>query len=1379
MAKPRKGGTPQKPARSRNSRASSESRARNARSTGTRPAARQSFPVVGMGASAGGLEAFQKFFAAMPPDAGMAFVLAQHLDPRHVTLMPELLGHSTAMPVAQVRDETPVQADHVYVIPPNATLTIEAGMLRVRPPRDDRGLRMPIDSLFHSLAEDQGRNAVCVLFSGSGSDGSLGLRAVKDHGGMVMAQSPESAKHDAILRSAIATGMVDHVLRPEEMPAKLLEYAAYLREHGEGSAARMEETAQQLTRICAVLRRRTGHDFSQYKTNTLVRRIERRMQVLQVPSVVGYVARLRNDPKEADLLFRDLLIGVTHFFRDPAAFEVLARDVIPRIVDHAGADGAIRVWTPGCATGEEAYSVAILLKEEMNRKDVRPRVQIFAGDIDDEALDMARAGRYPEGVAQHITPERLDRFFVKSKHSYQVAKEVRELCLFSTHNLIKDPPFSRLDLIVCRNLLIYLEANIQQHVSTLFHYSLRPGGYLFLGPAENVAGPADLFSAIDKKHKIYQRNETVARPPLVFAPTERSQPRGKPWSPRVPTPSHTEMVSGLERLLLDRYAPAWIVINAQAEAVYFSPRTGKFLEPAPGIPSMDVVNMARPGLRLDLRTSIHKALKTNEEVVREGVDVATNGETQRINLIVRPIPETGPEAALYLVVFQEVGGPRGKDASAGGPEDSGEDGEVVKQLESELRMTKEHLQATVEEVETSNEELKSSNEELLSTNEELQSANEELQTSKEELQSVNEELETINTELSKKVDELDTANSDLQNLLQSTQIPTLFLDNDLRIKRFTEAATRLFRLIDSDVGRPISDLASRFDGDLVADLKEVLRTLAPREKQLTLASGGETFFLRILPYRRVDNVIDGLVVTYTDVTQINQAVEMQARLAAILASSQDAIVGRDLEGTITAWNRAATHMFGYTADEAIGQPISLIASPQQPDEMGRVVSHARQGEPVAPFESLRLTKDGRELVVSVAISPVWDFNGRLVGESAIFRDITDLKRAHRALEEEARRKDEFLAILGHELRNPLAPLRNATEILRTPGAGEAKARAALGIIDRQLTHVTSLVDQLLDASRISSGKIQLHAEEVDLAAVVRMAVDDQRALVDTSGLDLEVKLPDEPLRVSGDPVRLAQVVSNLLANAVKFTDPGGRVTVHLRGDARRSAAVLSVKDTGIGIEADALKRLFTPFTQVSRSLDRTRGGLGLGLALVRGLVQSHGGTVEAHSEGRGRGAEFVVRLPLAGARSRAGTEHRPPVKDGTPQRVLIVEDNLDSAETLRTLLELAGHTVEIANDGRAALAAAKAFKPQAVLCDIGLPGEMDGYALAAALKDGPDGPDAARPYLIALTGYGQAADRDRARAAGFDQHLTKPADPSVIRQILANLGGNRKLKARP
>src|SRR5206468_9585616 len=470
-------------------------------------------------------------------------------------------------------------------------------------------------------------------------------------------------------------------------------------------------TSDELTRICTILLHKTGHDFRRYKTPTLVRRIQRRRQVLQAPSVAAYIERLRDGPSEADQLFRDLLIGVTHFFRDPEAFAVLANDVIPRLVDVATLDGTLRVWTPGCSTGEEAYSVAILLREQILRQDSRSRVQIFAGDIDDEALEFARNGRYAEGIAKHVTRERLERFFIRHDHVYQVAKEIREMCLFSTHNLIKDPPFSRLDLVVCRNLLIYLEADVQKYVNSLFHYALHPGGYLFLGPSESVVGPPELFHTVDRKHRIFQRGATVARLVETLAAAQIRSPRlaaarGAPVTKAGSGPQG--LVAGLERVLLDRYAPAWVVINARAEALHFSTRTGKYLEPAPGAPSADIVEMARPGLRLDLRTAIHKAVRTGETVVHQNVLVETNGDTQRINLLVRPVTELGADGGLFLVVFQEVGPPQSRaeaaagDAAAPSPVDG-----VIQQLESELRTTKDHLQASVEEVETSNEELKS------------------------------------------------------------------------------------------------------------------------------------------------------------------------------------------------------------------------------------------------------------------------------------------------------------------------------------------------------------------------------------------------------------------------------------------------------------------------------------------------------------------------------------------------------------------------------------------------------------------------------------------------------------------------------------------------
>jgi two-component system CheB/CheR fusion protein len=1332
-------------------------------------------PVVGLGASAGGLDAFQRFFPRLPSDSGMAFIVVQHLDPHHESLLPELLSKTTRLRVEQVNDGTPVEPDHVYVIPPNTMLTIEAGVLRVQPAGGDVGPRLPIDRLFCSLAEDQGHNAVCILFSGSGSDGTIGLRAVKEHGGMAMAQSPESAQHDSILRSAISTGLVDHVLLPEEIAAKLMEYATYLRQlrDQQGPEALISATSDELARICTVLLHKTGHDFRQYKTPTLIRRIQRRLQVLQAPSVAAYIERLHEVPGEADQLFRDLLIGVTHFFRDPQAFAALAHDVIPRLVEVATVDGTLRVWAPGCSTGEEAYSVAILLREEILRRDARTRVQIFAGDIDDEALEFARNARYAQGIAEHITPERLERFFIKQDHTYQVAKEIREMCVFSTHNLIKDPPFSRLDLVVCRNLLIYLEADLQRYVTSLFHYALHTGGYLFLGPAESVAGPPELFRTVDRKHRIFQRGATPTRlveslPPVQTSLASRT-PAGHGGPPGSVRSGPQDVVAALERVMLDRYAPTWVVINARAEVLHFSARTGRYLEPAPGAPSPDIVGMARRGLRLDLRTAIHKAVRTSETVVHENVVVEANGEVQRINLLVHPVTELGTEAGLFLVVFQELGPPQNREAAAAGDTAARTtDDSMIQQLESELRTTKDHLQATVEEVETSNEELKSANEELLATNEELQSSNEELQTSKEELQSVNEELETINTELSNKVSELDQANGDLENLFQATQIPTLFLDGSLHIKRFTTAAKDVFRLIDTDVGRPITDIAPRFEADLLPDMQDLLRTLAPKARQVRLSDGSSTYIVRMLPYRRMDQTVDGLVVTFFDVTQLEAAQEQRARLAAIVASSHDAIVSRTLEGTITSWNEAAAQMFGYTEQEAVGKSIyDLVTPPDQRTEIDRTDAMLRQGERVAPFEAVRLTKDGTRVAVWVAVSPVKDAAGTLIGSSAVFRDLTEVKRAQ-DLQEEAQRKDHFLSVLSHELRGPLASLRICVDILQRAGPEGARSQDAMAMADRQLEHLAGLVDQLLDASRIASGKITLNRSDENLVDVVRTSAEDQRGLLEAAGLRLDLSLPGTPLWVSCDPLRIAQIVYNLLGNAAKFTDRRGLVTLSLRRHDDGQSALLSVRDDGVGIEPSLLGRLFEPFSQGELPLDRGRSGLGLGLALVHALVTAHGGTVEARSEGRGSGAEFIVRLPLIARPATPTARPQPrsaPKAPIAPRRVLVVEDDWDAAEALRSVIELAGHTVEVAPDGPTALAKVLSFRPDVVVCDVGLPRGMDGHAVAAAIRG-----DAAygNPQLIALSGYGQPADKARARAAGFDQHVTKAEHPRTLLDLIAD-----------
>ena len=1346
------------------------------KSAGRNPAedSRTPCPIVGIGASAGGLDAFQAFFSHMPADSGMAFVLVQHLDPRHDTLMPELLARHAAMPVLLVTEDTPIRTDRVYVVPPNVTVTIDDCVLRVTRQEGARGRRMPIDRFFRSLAEDQGDDAVGIVLSGTGADGALGIRAIREHGGLTLVQAPGSASHDSMPRSAILTGMVDEVLPVEEMPGRLLMHVRSLRELLGGGATEesRQDVEEHLPRICALVRRRTGHDFSRYKQSTLVRRLRRRMAELQTDSAEAYLELLQDEPEELDRLFRGLLIGITNFFRDPEAFAGLQQRIIPRLFEGKGLDEQVRVWVPGCSTGEEAWSLAMLLREHAETLEEPPHVQIFATDIDPHALETARQGWYSERIAEQIQPERLQRFFRRHGNMFQVSKDLREMCLFSTHNLITDPPFSRLDLISCRNLLIYLEPELQKKLIPLCHYALRSGGYLFLGPSETVSSHPELFRPVDKRLRIFQAKDVVLRPPLSFPVVERNRylvNRPSPAQARSQAADPQSVARTFERILLDHYSPACVLVDERGDIVYFSPRTGRYLEPPAGAPRLNVLDMARPGLQLDLRTALHRAVSTRAPIAHESVPFEMDGQVQRVHLSVRPLFELGEDAGLYMVVFQEVrddrpasSGPGGDGAGADLPPEAAA---TIQRLESELRNTRDHLHAALEELESSNEELVSSNEELLSINEELQSTNEELQTSKEELQSVNEELETINTELRKKIEELNRANSDLQNLFQSTRIATLFVGRDLRIQRFTPAATEVFRLIDTDVGRRIEDIAPRFsdDGDIVRDIRKVLRSLQPLERQVRQRDGETWFILRILPYRTLDDLIDGVVMTFLDVTEIKKADQHRARLAAIVESSHDAVIGKTLDGTVVSWNEGAERLYGYTRQEAVGRNITFLAPQDRIGELTPIFDKLRRGERVLPFQTVRVRKDGTRLDILLAVSPVFDSDGRIVEASAIAHDITAQKRTEEALREAGRRKDEFLAMLGHELRNPLAPIRNSLMILEQPGARPEQAGRALQTLDRQVQHLTRLVDDLLDVARISQGKILLRKGRIDLAALVREAVEDHRGAAERAGEALGLELPDPPLWVDGDPTRLAQCVGNLLHNAVKFTEPGGRIAVTVREE--EGQAVVSVRDTGLGMDEKTLERLFEPFSQAEAGIDRGRGGLGLGLALVKRLVELHGGTAAVRSAGMGQGTEAEIRLPLAGPR-----EAPPPEPAAEPvrrsRRCLLIEDNADAAESMGMLLELSGHEVRIAHNGLTGLEAARSFRPDVVLCDIGLPGGVDGYEVARRMRQDPALRGAS---LVALTGYGQEDDQRRAREAGFDVHLTKPADPERLKRLLGEL----------
>jgi two-component system, chemotaxis family, CheB/CheR fusion protein len=838
------------------------------------------FPIVGVGASAGGVEALEYLFNAMPPDPGVAFVIITHVAPQRESLLPEILARDTRMPVLIAERDQEVHPNHVYVAPAGAVLDITKGRLGVRAGAEHRE-RTPIDTFFAALAEDQGEYAIGIVLSGAGSDGTFGIKAIKEHGGLTMAQATDHSgpRHASMPESAIASGLVDLAVPVETMPEQL---AAYLRSFDILDKEVDEEGGAETSRkaICALLLDHSGHDFSGYKTRTFYRRIERRMQILQIPSLPAYVDRLREDPGEVNTLFRDLLIGVTNFFRDTKAFEALQQLVMPRLFEGEGPSDTIRVWVPGCATGEEVYSLAILLREQAEQSRSRAKIQVFATDIDEAALAVARAGRYPDTLLQGVSKERLERFFASEGTSYVVNKPIRDMCVFSSHSVVRDPPFSRIDLISCRNLLIYLNSDLQTHVIPIFHYALKPNGFLFLGTSESITQHGDLFSSIDKKNRIFQRrgdDATMSHVPALF---RRHGVAGGGLAESKGPPGRSVRQS-MEARVLEHYAPAHVVVSHEGDVINYSGGTGKYLEAPAGRPSRALMALARKGLRQPLRSALHEALESQRTAVRDNIELEGGDKSGPVRITVEPLRGDGNES-LYPVVFDDLRAPAPEERPARPRKGKARDGNL-EHLERELRETRERLQSMAEEYETAIEELKSSNEEMVSVNEELQSTNEELETSKEELQSVNEELQTVNHELTVKIDELDRTSSDLKNLYESTDIAAIFLDRDLIIRSFTPAVTRIFNLIPGDRGRPLTDIAHHLDyAELPQDIQQVFGVRQPLERRVNRRDGAVHHIVRALPYWTGSGKVEGAVLTFNDVTGLAQAEEQQRVLVAEL-----------------------------------------------------------------------------------------------------------------------------------------------------------------------------------------------------------------------------------------------------------------------------------------------------------------------------------------------------------------------------------------------------------------------------------------------------------------------------------------------------------------
>ena len=1247
-------------------------------------------PIVAIGASAGGLEAVSELLGAIAPhDSGMAYIVVQHLDPTHQSLLPEILAKKTAMKVVPADEGLTVKPDHVYVIPPNATLTLQDGVLHLTPRERAPARHMPADALFKSLAENYGDAAISVVLSGGDSDGALGTQQIKHNGGITFAQEPSSARFPSMPRSAIETGCVDFVLRPSQIARELgrLGGHPYLRLVGQPAPSTDDTpevaTAADEERLRHIFRRlRSAHgvDFTRYKRSTLQRRLARRMALQRIESPADYVALIESDPAEAAALYQDFLIQVTGFFRDPESFEGLARWVFPSLCEGRPPKEPIRIWVPGCASGEETYSIAIALVEYLGERLIPEGIQIFGTDVSEAAIEKARAGSYLDTITQEVSAERLTRFFVKADDHYRIAKSIRDLCIFARQDVTRDPPFSRLDLVSCRNLLIYLAATAQRRVMQVFHYSLRPQGFLMLGPSESVGQAADLFELTDKYHRIYAR-KTTSPGSSVDLVTRSGTPYGRPPEAVGEEPALSLEADSVQReadrLLLARFAPASLLVDEALNILQVRGETGPYLELASGAPSLNLHRVTRPELLVEILPAVQEVRESGAEARREGLSI---DQLRDVSITVIPLQRLNVEHC-YLLLFDDGSRPpsgRRAPAAPTGALPESEKDKRLGQLEREIAAIRDYLQATMEEHEAVKEELKSAHEEVLSANEEFQSTNEELETSKEELQSTNEELTTTNEELRNRNRELAVLNAELEKARG--------------VAEHAQAA--------AEEASATSEHARRYADAIVESVSEPLLVLDP---------------------------------------------EMQVLRA----------------------NQAYYRDFGERSDRTEGLSIYEIGNRQWNvgalrQRLDTVLSGG--GQPMSPCEiTHELPSQGRR-VVSVSARRIPGDRERSELILLALEDITERRTRSESLQDSARRKDEFLAMLAHELRNPLSPITHAVHLLRDRHADPGSTKL-YEMIGRQTKRLVRLVDELLDVARISRGLIAVKREPVDLAVVVRDAAEASRPRIDQGHHALSLVLPEEPVWVSGDSVRLEQVVCNLLENAAKYTPPGGQITLILRRD-EENDVFLSVRDTGIGLDRGMLEGIFELFTQVDRSLSHSGGGLGLGLAVVRRILELHGGSIEAHSAGLGTGSEFIVRLPIFLANlSASPTAHtNATLPAAATRRVLVVDDNADSAQSIALLARSWGHDVATARNGTDAIAVAKSFRPNTALVDIGLPG-LDGYELARRLREELDHQGL---HLIAMTGYGRAEDRQAAHSAGFDVHMVKPADIDELQRVIAS-----------
>ena len=1410
--------------------------------------------VVGIGASAGGLEAFTQLLRHIPTDTGMAFVLIQHLDPKHKSLLTELLARVTPMPVSEVTTGLEIEPNQVYVIPPNRKMVLVGNALELSP-RETHGQPMPVDAFFQSLAVERGSHAIGVVLSGSDRDGTVSLEAIKAAGGITFAQDIASSQFGGMPQSAANTGQVDFILPPQKIAEELVKISCR-----EGTQIPNHQSLNQvslvelncetlLTQIFGLIRTTTGVDFTDYKHATLNRRILRRMALHRLERLEDYGSYLQNNPTELAALQQDLLINVTSFFRDPEAFRVLKEQVFPRIIQYQSPDLPLRVWVAGCATGQEAYSIAICLLEFLENQINQPRIQIFATDLNETAIEIARMGVYKESEVEGVSPERLRRFFISIEGRYQISKSVRELCVFAKQNLISDPPFSALDLISCRNVLIYLGDKLQKQVLPIFHYGLKPMGYLMLGTSETIDGFTDLFGPIDRKYKIYAKKLATARLNLSFikpAPIKNIS---------LITPMTDDAANELnlqqtaDRIVWERYAPAGVVINADLEILQFRGDTRAYLGPAPGKPSFDLIKMVHADLKLELRAAIRQAKKQQVSIRKEGLQIEGLESSIGVSIEVIPFQLAPAEDYYFLVLFETelfplanvpLTSPEALSLPQAPTRRTAKQAiaeQRIIQLTLELEEAKAHLQATIEEQEASNQDLRVANEEILSSNEELQSTNEELQTAKEEIQASNEELRTVNDELRSRNLESDRFSNDLMNILNSATLPILILGIDLKIRRFTAIAEQLFNLISTDVGRSFSDIRHNLNLTNLEQLTlQVIDSLNIHQQEVQDRQG-HWYNLIIRPYKTKDNQIMGAVIVVVDIDVLKQSArqiqEARNYATAIVETVPTPLIVLNADLRVVTANHAFYQMFQVSLSQTENNLLYELGKGQWNIPRLRSLLEATFTQNISfqKFEvEFEFEQMGRKTMLLNA-RQIFNSNNRHLVLLAI-EDITERQQleaertqllaqeqALRAVAETASRaKDVFLSILSHELRNPLNAILGWAELLQGGYLSEAEVQPALRTIERNAKIQNQLIGDLLDVSRITAGQLRLDARWIDLKVVIEAAIETVSLAAQEKNIKIVPRLASLSQEIFGDAVRLQQVVWNLLANAIKFTPVGGRVEIQLEQVSGERAigfdgsplivphslpyAQITVSDTGEGISADFLPRIFDRFLQADSSSTRAHGGLGIGLTIVHHLVSLHRGTIHAESPGQGQGARFILRLPLAAVPetelllannlpSELPSEllsellqppsatrlepliieeielHKTSILSGLS--ILVVDDEADVQTWVTRVLEHYGTIVTAVSSANAALHALAVKQYDVLLCDIGMP-EQDGITFIRQVRQLSADAGGQIP-AAALTAYVSDENQRVALDAGFQAHIAKPVQSVQLAAIVAHLAG--------